>query len=367
MSNADSQVMVSAEEAFRLVELAEKAVKVKDIPELAEIFLESIIAMMGFSAAALFLGNNQSINPFFQVGLPAKTIPSVKKICAERFEQLVVQTNLQPERLFLKPFTDTCLTFFPIQHGKNYLGLLGLIMDKNKIATEAILLEKMLLLLTHVLKNLVDRLEYEKQITNFNTYLNVSSMITQALELQEVLEAVLYFCMEAVSAEAASILLLDYEKKNFRFYSVEGPAKPVLLNTTFPADQGLAGSILISQQSEIINEVRTDPRFYGKIDADSGFQTRNMIVIPLTAGEEKVGVLEVINKIDDGSFLEEERLLLQSIAEEIAFAIRNAKLFEVVVKSYCRQRQGMNTCKGCKRPLRSWTPCVKYRESALIV
>ncbi len=34
-------------------------------------------------------------------------------------------------------------------------------------------------------------------------------------------EAVLYFCMEAVSAEAASVLLLDYEKQNFRFYSAE--------------------------------------------------------------------------------------------------------------------------------------------------
>jgi len=48
----------------------------------------------------------------------------------------------------------------------------------------------------------------------------------------------------------------------------------------------------------------------------------------------------------------------------VAFAIRNGKMFEVVVKSYCKQRQGLNTCKGCKRPLGSWTPCVKYREEA---
>ena len=63
-----------------------------------------------------------------------------------------------------------------------------------------------------------------------------------------------------------------------------------------------------------------------------------------------------------GSFTEEERLLLFSIAEEIAFAIRNAKLFEYVVSTYCKQRQGQMSCKGCERPLGSWTPCVKYRE-----
>ena len=91
-----------------------------------------------------------------------------------------------------------------------------------------------------------------------------------------------------------------------------------------------------------------------------------MIVVPLTAGEEKIGVLQILNKFE-GYFHDEELLFLQTIAEEIAFAIRNAKLFEVVVKSYCKMRQGLNTCRGCKRPLGSWTPCVKYREEASLL
>ena len=84
--------------------------------------------------------------------------------------------------------------------------------------------------------------------------------------------------------------------------------------------------------------------------------------MPLSAGEEQIGVLEILNKADGGPFTEEERLMVLSIAEEIAFAIRNAKVFEHVVNSYCKQRQGQNSCKGCRRPLGSWTPCVKYRE-----
>jgi GAF domain-containing protein len=171
--------------------------------------------------------------------------------------------------------------------------------------------------------------------------------------------------MEAVSAEAASVLLLDDESESFSFYQVEGPAKPVLMAATFSADQGLAGAVLQTLQSEIINDVQSDPRFYNQVDAESGFQTRNMIAVPLVAGEEKVGVLEVLNKANGGSFTEAERLLLVSIAEEIAFAIRNAKLFEYVAGTYCKQRQGQGSCKGCKRPLGSWTPCVKYREATI--
>jgi K+-sensing histidine kinase KdpD len=203
-----------------------------------------------------------------------------------------------------------------------------------------------------------------KQTRYLNTYLTVSSMVSQCLDPHELLEAVLNVIMETVSAEEASVLLLDEDQANFQFYSVEGPAKPVLMSALFPADKGIAGSILQTQKSEVINDVQRDPRFYEKIDSQYGFVTQNLIAIPLTAGEEKIGVMEVLNKSRGEPFTDEERLLLDSIAEEIAFAIRNARIFEYVINSYCKQRQGQSTCKGCKRPLRSWTPCVKYLEKS---
>ncbi len=203
-----------------------------------------------------------------------------------------------------------------------------------------------------------------KQTRYLNTYLTVSSMVSQCLDPHELLENILNIVMETVSAEGASVLLLDEDQTNFRFYSVEGPAKQCLMSVTFPADQGIAGSVLQTQKSEVINDVHSDPRFYGKIDSQYGFVTQNLITIPLTAGEEKIGVLEVLNKSGGELFSDEDRFLLDSVAEEIAFAIRNARIFEYVVNTYCKQRQGETSCKGCRRPLRSWTPCVKYLEKS---
>ncbi len=203
-----------------------------------------------------------------------------------------------------------------------------------------------------------------KQTRYLNTYLTVSSMVAQCLDTHELMEAVLNLVMETVSSEESSVLLLDEDQTNFRFFSVEGPAKPVLESVTFPADKGIAGFILQTQCSEVINEVQQDPRFFAEIDSKYGFVTRNMIAIPLTAGEEKIGVMEVLNKSGGAAFTDEERLLLDSIAEEIAFAIRNARIFEYVINSYCKRRQGEMSCKGCRRPLRSWTPCVQYLEKS---
>ncbi len=362
---ADVQARLTAEEALHLVDLAELAARASDLENLAATLLPDLATMTRATAAVLFLEDPRLLAPlFFQRGLPPEAASPLEGLLAGEFRRLQPVDQRAPRSVSFSSLPGSRLHLFPLCSPGVYHGLLGLLSPDPRGLSAAPCLQRFLPLLTQNVAHLLDRGEYEKKIAHLNTYLTVSSMIAQTLDLRDVLEAVLYFCMEAVAAEAASVLLLDYEKQNFKFYSVEGPAKPVLLTTTFPADQGLAGAILASQQSEVINDVQHDPRFYGKIDAESGFSTHNMIVIPLTAGEEKVGVLEVLNKVGGRPFTEEERLLLTSIAEEIAFAIRNAKLFEVAVKSYCKQRQGLNTCKGCKRPLGSWTPCVKYREEA---
>jgi GAF domain-containing protein len=71
-----------------------------------------------------------------------------------------------------------------------------------------------------------------------------------------------------------------------------------------------------------------------------------MIAVPLVAGEERIGVLEVLNKATGGSFSEDDLTLSRPIAGEIAFAIRNARVFDYVVNSYCKQLQGQRAIRG---------------------
>jgi GAF domain-containing protein len=349
-----------------LLELAAKVLAAESLEDLPDSLLPFLGRILSIPAALLYLQDARlPTHYFFHAGLQLAFIPSLERICQEQFASLSHQSQPHTISLSLPHPTASSVTLYPLRTPKSCFGLLGLTVPVSLPPAAAKQVESLLPLLTHGLGNLIARVDMDKRLAHLNTYLNVSSMIAQALDLKDVLEAVLFFCMDALAAEAASVLLLDYEKTHFRFYSAEGEAKEVLLMATFPADQGLAGSVLETQQAEIVNDVQHDPRFYGKFDSQSGFHTRNMIVLPLTAGEEKIGVLEVLNKRGGKPFLEEELLLLQSIAEEIAFAIRNGKLFEVVVKSYCKQRQGETSCKGCKRPLGSWTPCAKYREASI--
>ena len=360
MSVITSQAWSETEESLLLLDLAEKMVQSQDLRGLVEVFLGEIAILSKASAAVLFLKKNAlPVETFFQVGLAPEAVPVVTGLCEACLRQGSSSAEPAPETLAIPSSGQAWLHLYPVSQRECTIALLG-VLQKSPSCCDFGLIKRALSFFACALNKHLDELEHLRQIKNLNTYLNISSLIAQALDLKDVLEAVLYFCMESFEVEAASVLLLDYEQKNFRFYSAEGPAKPVLLMASFPADYGLAGAVLATQQAEVINDVQNDPRFFKKFDLESGFVTRNMIAVPLTAGGEKIGVLEILNKTE-GEFLEEDLLFLQTIAEEIAFAIRNGKLFEVVVKSYCKIRQGENSCRGCKRPLGAWTPCVKYR------
>jgi len=172
------------------------------------------------------------------------------------------------------------------------------------------LLESLLRLFANAINRLVEQVRTERQLSQLNAYLTVSSMLARSLGLHELLEIALYCCIELVSAKGVSVLLLDDEKKNFCIYHAEGTGKLALEGATFPADK------------------RHSPR------------TKAWPVLSYRRSRQRSSTM-------------------------CKFAIRNAKVFEYVVNSYCKQRQGQPSCQGCQRPLGSWTPCVKYREVSI--
>ncbi len=352
----------------QVMELFEAASEIEHPEEMTQHMLPCIAELMNSDITILYIYDTSLSAPIFlQHGLESEAVSSIEKLCVEQFENISCTTNSAPVTIACPDISGKSpdITFYPLRDGDSYIGLLGLAQKENTIIVLPDLQDRMLLLIANTVRRLADRQKLDRQLMHLNTYLTVSSMLSQSMGLHDLMDTVLSCSMDAVSAEAASVLLLDDEKQNFSFYQVEGPAKPALMTATLPVDKGLASSVLQTQQSEVVNDVQNDPRFYKQIDLKSGFQTRNMIAIPLIAGEEPVGVLEVLYKIDGGLFSEVEHMLFVSIAEEIAFAIRNAKTFEYVASTYCKQRQGQGSCKGCKRPLGSWTPCIKQQETGI--
>lgn len=208
--------------------------------------------------------------------------------------------------------------------------------------------------------NALEHYVKDRQIANLNTYLTISNTLHFSIELKDQLACIINLCVDAVQAEAASVLLLNDEKNMLEFYAVEGEKSEALSKFTLPVEHGIAGWVIRENESIVVNDVRSDGRFFQGVDNDPGFVTNSILAVPMIAGEEKVGVVEVVNKLD-GEFTKDDLNLLTDIAEEAAFAVKNAKMFEYVANTYCKIRSGAGSCRGCNRPLKTWTPCQRDR------
>jgi hypothetical protein len=217
-------------------------------------------------------------------------------------------------------------------------------------------------LISLMLDNAFMHEQKDKKIRMLNLYQTVSSALGYIGDLQELLTTIISIVTTELICEEGSVLLHDEESNEFEFFTAVGDTGQELVKLRFPADKGIAGRALRERRPLVVNDVESSPDFYGSIDEEHDFKTESILAAPLISGDEAIGVIEAINKIGGDGFDREDEQMLTAIADEVALAVKNAKIFDYVVDSYCKIRQGENSCKGCIRPLKSWTPCIRQLD-----
>jgi GAF domain-containing protein len=215
---------------------------------------------------------------------------------------------------------------------------------------------------SYLLDNAIAHEQKDKKISMLNLYQTVSSSLAYIGDLQELLFTIVSIVTTELHCEESSVLLYDEESNEFEFFTAVGEKGSELEKVRFPANRGIAGRALRERTTQVVNDVQSDPDFYGNIDEEHDFTTKSILSAPLISGDEIVGVINAINKVETKFFDQQDDQILSAIADEVALAVKNARLFDYVVDSYCKIRQALNSCKGCKRPLKSWTPCVRQLE-----
>lgn len=250
-------------------------------------------------------------------------------------------------------------------NGNDLKGGMYLLADNQTIkyfTSDLTKTQKFLSLISSLLTNSYKHFHNSEKMRFFSLYETVSSALGYVGDLQELLTTIISIVTSELPSEEGSVLLLDDETDELEFFSVIGETGFGLTQLRFPADKGIAGHVLQNREAIIVDNVQTCPYFFKTIDDDSGFKTKSILAAPLISGEECIGVIEAVNKIGRDSFDEQDKRILMAIADEVALAIKNARLFDYVVDSYCNIRRGKMTCKGCVRPLKSWTPCAKQLD-----
>ena len=155
--------------------------------------------------------------------------------------------------------------------------------------------------------------------------------LTKELGLETLLQRILDTAGRLTESPETSIILRNDRAPTLYFAAATGAEAEWVLSTfglhsekQIPIEESKAGSVYQSGISLVENVV--EDHFSG-VDTETESVTKSMVCVPLRVSSERLGVMQVLNKIT-GDYTPRGRVILEYFADQASVAIRNAKLME---------------------------------------
>ncbi|MCB0103833.1 MAG: GAF domain-containing protein [Anaerolineales bacterium] len=175
------------------------------------------------------------------------------------------------------------------------------------------------------------QLQREKQ--NTDTLLRILTEVSSSLDLDRALNRTLSLLNEASGAEQGTILLVHAEdnllhyRAGYGYLTDRSGSGSSGKGFTLKIGEGLAGWVVKHRQTVLIEDLFEDERWVRS--AATGQDHRSAIAVPMSVGEDAIGVLMVFHR--EPRFFNPELLnLVAAIAGQVAVAINNARLYELI-------------------------------------
>jgi GAF domain-containing protein len=151
---------------------------------------------------------------------------------------------------------------------------------------------------------------------------------TSILELEELLPIVARKVRDILGARACNIWLVDC-KSNELYLSKQAGEDPTINEESRKSlTEGLLGSVAQQANAKLVAEAAKEEELTSRQASTDDFEIQSWMAAPLRKGDEVLGVLELVNKIGESPFDDEDLFFLGSISEQAAVALHNAQLLE---------------------------------------
>jgi len=162
------------------------------------------------------------------------------------------------------------------------------------------------------------------------TLMEIGKALTALLDVEEVYRVVMEKISGLLKPDSWSLLMVDETTEELFFVIAVSPAADELKKVRLSPGEGVAGWVARHGEPLLVPDVTKDARFSPQVDRKSGFTTRSIICVPLRTRNHTLGVIQLINGMDQGEFARTDLNILSTIADFAAIAIDNARLMEKV-------------------------------------
>lgn len=155
-----------------------------------------------------------------------------------------------------------------------------------------------------------------------SVYTDLGRPMTSAHQSRELLQPIVETARAVFGAAASSIFILDVATESLVFGAVAGAGEESLVGRRFPADTGIAGWVVKSQQGLRLDDLTDNPLFDRAAAESTVYVPRALMAAPLLFEDECVGVLEVLDWTEGSRGEMADLALLGQLARQAAAAVR---------------------------------------------
>ena len=151
--------------------------------------------------------------------------------------------------------------------------------------------------------------------------------------VDSMVRATLQIALEVLRADAGTVYIYDERSDSLVFRYVIGPAAEQLMGKSFPASQGIAGTVFRTSQPELTGNVTVRDDFNPDMDKETGYLTESMMTVPVKRSDgDPIGVMQVLNA-QSPPFDSRDLEVLEVLCAQAATGIEHAKLVEEARKA----------------------------------
>lgn len=163
----------------------------------------------------------------------------------------------------------------------------------------------------------------------------VAGTITAPVTYTELLQLIVETAAHVISAEAASLFLVDEVTHELFFEVALGPNAEEVKRFRVPPGHGIAGLVAMTGQPMAVADASNDPRTAMDIAQSINHTPDSILCVPLISNDEVLGVLELLDKRGTPTFTPWDMQVLGFFAKQAAVTIQQSQARRDMVALVC--------------------------------